>query len=243
MNGFIRYFLLLVLCSCPHLINAQAGTTADSSLSEWKEYFDLSYGYDPNLVNGIRYLNLYPNSDGHPFLAEDHFYNGSLVIGNTEYEDVDFKYDICNQKIILQYSSFTGGKYQIVLNNEFVNEFKIDNKLFRKYSFSETGTRFFQIVTSGNIYCLYYWEKDLTDANYSLEYSYKFSSMKKKAYIIMNDQAYFFRNKRSFLRLFPEIYQKEIKQFIRANRIMVSNGSEKSIGQLVEYCNQLADNK
>ncbi len=104
MNILIRYFLLLVLCSCSHLINAQAGTTADSSLSEWKEYFDVSYGYDPNLVNGIRYLNLYPNSDGHQFLAEDQFYNGSLVIGNTEYEDVDLKYDICNQNIILQVS-------------------------------------------------------------------------------------------------------------------------------------------
>ncbi len=242
MNGFYRYSLFFVLSFCSCHINAQNGNTADSSLYEWKEYFNNSYGPDPNLINGIRYLNLFPNSDGHPFLAEDQFYNGRLVIGNTEYVDVDFKYDICDQNIILQYSPFSGGRYQIVLNSEFVNEFLIDDKLFRKYSFPETGTRFFQIVTSGNIYCLFYWEKDLNDSNTSLDYSYKYSSMKKKAYLIMNEQAYFFRNKRSFLRLFPEIYQKEIKQFIRANGIMVSNGSEKSIGKLVEYCNQLADN-
>ena len=124
---------------------AQDETTADSSLYEWKEYFNNSYGPDPNLVNGIRYLNLYPNSDGHPFLAEDQFYNGRLVIGNTEYLDVEIKYDICDQNIILQYSPFTGGKYQIVLNNEFVNEFLIDDNSFANIPFPKPVQGFFRL--------------------------------------------------------------------------------------------------
>lgn len=142
--------------------------------------------------------------------------------------------------MILQYSPFAGGTNQILLKNEFIHEFKIDGKLFRKYSFPETGTRFYQVVTSGKIYCLYYWEKEL---NYSTSSLYNFSPQKKVSYIVMNGKPYRFKSKKQFRRLFPVQHKKEIKQFIRNNKIRLKNESDGNMKRLLEFCNQLTENK
>ena len=237
----LKYFLVLFICFYSGAATAQVQTISDSTINNWKKYFDLSYGPDYNLINGIKYLYLYSNASGHPFFGENQFYTGRLVITDREYHDVHLKYDIYNQNMILQYSPVTGGTDQILLNNEFIHEFKIDGKLFRKYSFSETGTRFFQVVTSGKIYCLYQWEKDLNYSPTSISSFYNFTPQEKKAYIVMNSKPYRFKRKKKFLRLFPVQIQKEIKQFIRNNKIWLKNESDDNMRRLLEFCNQLTE--
>lgn len=239
----LKYFFLLFVCFYSGAATAQVQTISDSTIYSWEKYFDLSYGPDYNLINGIKYLNLYPNADGHPFFGENQFYTGHLVMADREYQDVYLKYDIYNQNMILQYSPVTGGTAQILLNNDFIHEFKVDGKLFRKYSFSETGTRFFQVVTSGKIYCLYYWEKVLNYSTTSTSSLYDFTSQKKKAYIVMNSKPYRFKSKKKFLKLFHVQHQKEIKQFIRNNKIWLKNESDGNMRRLLEFCNQLTENK
>jgi len=234
----LKYSLLLFACFYSGAAKTQAQTINDSTLYRWKNYFDLSYGPDYNLINGVKYLYLYSDIEGHPFFGEDQFYKGSLVIANREYQDVYLKYEIYNQNIILQYSPFSGGTDQILLKNEDIHEFKIDGKLFRKYSFSETGTRFYQVVTSGKTYCLYYWEKIL---NYSTLSAFNFSNQKKESFLVKNGKPYSFRNRRKFRKLFPVQYQKEIKQFIRKNKIRLKNESDSNIRHLLEFCNQLTE--
>ncbi|MCH7658178.1 MAG: hypothetical protein IIB05_07660 [Bacteroidetes bacterium] len=231
-----KYCLILFVCFYSGAATAQVQTIYDSTIYRWKKYFDLSYGPDYNLINGIKYLYLYSNVDGHPFFGENQFHTGSLVIADREYQDVYLKYDLYNQNMILQYSPFTGGTEQILLKNEFIHEFKIDGKLFRKYSFSETGTRFYQVVTSGKIYCLYHWEKELRYSTLSL---YNFSPQKKVSYIVMKGKPYRFKSKKQFRRLFPVQHQKEIKQFIRNNKIRLKNESDGNMRRLLEFCNQL----
>ena len=236
----LKYCLFLFVCFHSGATTAQTQTVSDSTIYGWKNYFDQSYGPDYNLINGIKYLYLYSNIDGHPFFGENRFCTGSLVIADREYQDVYLKYEIYNQKIILQYSPFSGGTDQILLKNEDIHEFKIDDKLFRKYSFSETGTRFYQVVTSGKIYCLYYWEKIL---NYSTLSAFNFSNQKKESYLVKNGKPYRFKSKKQFRRLFPVQHQKEIKQFIRNNKIRLKNESDSNMRRLLEFCNQLTENK
>ena len=190
------------------------------------------------MINGVKYLYLYSDIEGYPFFGEDQFYTGSLVIANREYQDVYLKYDLYNQNMILQYSPFSGGTDQILLRNEDIHEFKIDGKLFRKYSFPETGTRFYQVVTPGKIYCLYYWAKVL---NYSTLSSYYFTPQKKVSYIVKNGKPYRYKSKKQFRKLFPVQHQKEIKQFIRKNKIRLKNESDGNMRRLLEFCNQLTE--
>ncbi len=235
MTGLIirclKFSLLLSVCFYSGAAKTHAQTIYDSNIHRWKKYFDQSYGPDYNLINGIKYLYLYSSVTGHPFFGENQFYTGSLVIANREYQDIYLKYDIYNQDMILQYSPFIGGTDQILLKNEFISEFKIDGKLFRKYSFSETSTRFYQVVTSGKIYCLYLWEKEL---NFSTLSSYNFSPQKKKSYIVKNSKLYRFKSKKQFRKLFPVQHQKKIKQFIRNNKIRLKNASDDTMRRLLE---------
>ena len=239
----LKYCLILFACFHSGAATAQMQIVSDSTLYSWKKYFDLSYGPDYNLINGIKYLNLYPNADGHAFFGENQFYTGLLVMADREYQDVYLKYDIFNQNIILQYSPVAGGTAQILLHNELIYEFKIDGKLFRKYFFSETGTRFYQVVTSGKIYCLYYWEKVLNYSPTSALSLYDFTPQKKVSYIVMNGKPYRYLSKKQFLKLFHVQHQKEIKQFIRYNKIWLKNESDANMRRLLEFCNQLTENK
>ena len=48
-----------------------------------------------------------------------------------------------------------------VLNNEFIDAFEFDDKLFRKYSFPETGTKILQVIESSDTVCLDFFSFDL----------------------------------------------------------------------------------
>jgi len=235
---YLKYYILLSVCLYSSAVTAQTQTVYDSTIYRWKNWFDLSYGPDYNLINGIKYIYLYSNIEGHPFFRENKFSTGSLMIASRKYQDVYLKYEIYNQEIILQYSPFSGGTNQILLKNEDIHEFEIDGKLFRKYSFPETRTRFYQVVTSGKIYCLYYWEKEM---NYSTLSAFSFSNQKKVSFLIKNGIPYRFRNVRNFRKLFPEQHKKEIKKFFRKNKTWLRNKTDDEMRYLLEFCNQLIE--
>lgn len=62
------------------------------------------FGIDPLLMNGIYYENPYYNSKGHPFLGDGEFYLGTVDFRNKHYKDVNLKYDIYNQQLIIDQS-------------------------------------------------------------------------------------------------------------------------------------------
>jgi hypothetical protein len=240
MNKSIRSlcFTCLVLIYLQSFY-AQSTDKIDSAVLKWKLFFNQSYGTDYNLVNGIRYLNLYPSAEGHPFFGEDRFYNGKLVINKKVYQDVEFKYDIYNQEIILQYHYFTGSTDDIILIKEFIDEFEMDGKLFRKYTFPENIPRFYQVVSQGsNINCLYYWSKDLLKGS-SVQSFFKYSPEKKISYLVIDNKINPFRGRKSFVKIFPSKYQKEIRLYLRSNKIWLRDASDMTIQKLFIHCNKL----
>jgi hypothetical protein len=217
---------------------AQPSGNTDPDFLKWKSYFNQLYGADYNLMNGIRYINIYPSAEGHPFLGEDRFYQGNVVINNQLFRDVEIKYDICNQEIILQYQHFSGGTDKIILVKEFIDEFVMDGKLFRKYNFPETVPGFYQVVSQSNIYCLYYWEKDLLKGS-SVQSFYKYSPERKLSYLVIDNKLRSFKGRRSFVKLFPPEYHKDIMQFLKSNKIWIRDADEIKIRQLMAHCNKL----
>lgn len=237
-----RYYTILVLffviCFSDSLSAQKPGYT-DAVFNEWKEFFDQSYGADFELVNGIKYVYPFFNPSDHPFLGEDRFYTGYAVINGRQYPDIKIKYDICIQRIILNHAFYSGEKEQIILNNEFIDAFELDGKLFRKYSFPETGTKFLQVIESGELCCLYFWEKKFNDLPASIRNANSFSPLKKKTYLLLNKKIWPFNTKRSFLKIFPKEHQKQINQFIRTNKIWLKEAPDNMMFQLINYCDKL----
>ncbi len=239
MNRYRIVFLLLFVSASSGSLPAQDQPAQVTAFNEWKDFFNQSYGLDYNLVNGIRYLYPYARAFGHPFLGENRFYTGYAVINGQYYPELHFKYDICNQQIILNHTFLSGGTEQIIINYEIIDEYELEGKLFRRYSFPETGTRIFQVIESGNLSCLYTWEKKFEHNPTSSWNVYSFTSPKKKRYVLINDQLFPFLTKRSFLKLFHEEYKKEISQYIRKNHIWLKEVQDKTMQQLMVFCNQI----
>jgi len=245
---FSKKITVLAICVTSYYIQlqpviAQTDNIPLSTVEKCKLHYDQLYGADYNLINGIKYLNLYPFSKGHPFLDDDKFYKGNLMINNELYQGVEIKYDIHNQQVILQYHHFSGSLDRIILIKEFINEFEINGKLFRQYSFPGTNPRFYQVVTHGEIYCLYYWTKELKLSGNSSDNLYKYMPEKKESYLVINQQPFLFRGRISFLKLLPEAIREEIKQFMKSNKIRLISANEYQIQQLLLYCNELIRSK
>ncbi len=239
MNRYHTILILFFVTCFSDSLSAQKPGYPDAAFNKWREFFDQSYGPDYELVNGIKYVYLFFNSSGHPFLGEDRFYTGYAVINGRQYPDLKIKYDICIQRIVLNHTFFSGEKEQIILNNEFIDAFELDGKLFRKYSFPETGTKFLQVIESGDLCCLYFWKKKFNYSTTSIRNASSFSPPKKKTYLLLNGEIWPFNTKKSFLKLFPEGNQEQIDQFIRTNKIRLKEAPDNMMHQLINFCDKL----
>ena len=150
MNRYQTFMLFWLTFCLNGLSPAQQSIFPNSTFNGWKDYFDKSYGPDFELINGIQYVNPFSDSEEHPFLGDDQFYDGYAVINDRQYSGLRLKYDIYRHGVVLRYEPFPGRTDQILLNNAAIDAFYLDRKLFRKYSFSETGVAFMQVIESGD---------------------------------------------------------------------------------------------
>lgn len=174
----------------------------DTTIQAWREYYDRSYGSDYTLVNGIRYLQIPAGAEGHPFMGENRFLPGRIVIGEKEFDGTELKFDICNQEIILNYRDFSGSSQQIVLVSDAIDEFTLEDQVFRKMELPDMGQRYVQVMRGDPASCLFYWQKELVEG-LSGEYYYRYLPEKRSAYLMMNGELQPFRGKRSFVNAFP----------------------------------------
>jgi hypothetical protein len=220
LNRYWLTFLLILLTFKPDAQNV--------------DYSGRSYGADYNIWNGRKYYIIYFNTIGHPFFNADQFRYGTLFINDVLYQNVMINYDICNQHVICQQIYGAGQIEQIILTNEFINEFTIDGKLFRRLSFPETGQQFFQIIRNGDLPCFLYWEKKVS---FSVStYTTEFSSQSAKIYLLFSGRLCQVRTTSELISITGKQYRGEIKRFKRTNNISFRKVTDENLGRLIDYC-------
>ena len=168
-------------------LNAQVNDQSEKDFYLLKDYFNRSYGVDHNLLNGRQYHLVY-SSVSHPFYNTDQYTAGSLLLNGVNYEDIPINYDIYKQELILQYTTYSGQSRMLVLTRELIDRFTLEEKIFRRMSFPETGARFFQVVSSGEISCYIYWEKKLAYSPSSFSTSYNYNKASRRVYFFKSGQ-------------------------------------------------------
>lgn len=220
-------------------LSAQPAYVSEKEFYELKENFDHLNGPDYNLLNGRQYYPLF-SGISHPYFNTDRYRPGSLLLNGEAYDSVTINYDIFDQQVILQYPvNISDQNIKVVLNRELIDHFKIDGKTFRKMSFPETGSSFFQVVSSGDLSCFLHWEKRLNRSTYSGNTSYNYSKQSREIYLQKEGQLYVVRSRSSFTGMFDEAYQKEIKGFLRREKIRFRNASDAKLGELMNFCIEL----
>ena len=221
-------------------LNAQVNDQSEKDFYQMKDYFNRSYGPDHNLLNGRQYHLLY-SSISHPFYNSDQYRTGSLLMNGVNYEDIPINYDIYKQQVILQYTTYSGQSRQLTLTGERIDRFTLEGKLFRRMSFPETGARFFQVVSSGEISCYLFWEKKMSYSPSSFSTVYNYNKASRTVYYYVSGQLHSINNRSSITKIFDKSHRKEIRRFLHSEQIKFKNASDESLRQLTNFCISLKD--
>ena len=221
-------------------LSAQQIYVSEKGFYELKENFDHLNGPDYNLLNGRQY-DLLNSGKSHPFFKTDRYRPGSLLLNGETYDSITINYDIFDQQLTLQYPGNSGQDLKVVLNREMIDHFQIDGLTFRLMSFPETGSSFFQVLSSGDMSCFLLWKKTLSRSTLSGNTSYKYSKQSREVYLQREDRLYVVRSRSSFTSIYDEAYRKEIKEFLRREKIRFRNASDEKLGELMNFCIELID--
>jgi len=209
-----------------------------SSLNDYLAECERKYGDDPDLVNGEKYYYPYKQSQGDPFFYSDSR-KAKLLIHEKEFAGQQLRYDVFNQKLILDFLDIYGASSSLVLRSEWVEEFAFEKQRFIRMEGPEGEPGFFQLVAAGHVSCVYEWSKNhLLNLNSGVQ-SYYFTDPVKRSYLVIDGQFYPYKNNGSFLKAFDPEQQKMVKQFMKQSRVKVKKAPDSQIRHVIEYCNSL----
>lgn len=209
------------------------------SITDFLAECERKYGSDADLVNGEKYFYPYRQSMGDPFFFTDSR-SAVVTIHEKEFEGQQLRYDVFNQKLVLDYKDLYGATSNLVLRNEWVESFAFERHRFIKMQGPEGESGFFQLVTDGPIACVYKWSKSYQLNLTSGVQSYYFTEPVKESFLLIDGQFYPYRNNRTFLKAFDPEIQKPVKQFMRQSKVKVKKAADSQMRHLVEYCNSLS---
>jgi hypothetical protein len=197
---------------------------------------------DPILQNGVFYTYPYYNAKGHPFLDRKDFTKGDLIFRDKRYEGVTLNYDVFNQQVIL---SRQAGKVQFMylLSSEFVSEFLVNDKRFRFGSLGGQPARFYQVVAeTGTVSCYYIWYKNRLESREGGGLAiYSFSEAKHRRYLSVDGDLYRLQNNRSLVKVLPAVAGDMVKDFLKENRIRVSEANDTIMNRVIRFCDTILE--
>jgi len=232
--SIFSFTLFIFLLSSP----GSSQSPDEASVTELNNSFHEAYGPDQNLVRGVRYFNLHLRYEGHKFFMEDTYVKGKLILEHGTYPDVFLKYDLFDQRLILQVISPGATYNEIVVTDSHLKGFELEGRTFRKLYFPETDTLIFQVIGQGDPVCIYYWDKDVFHNTHDLTSIGEFSKMIRKSYVVTNSSLYRFKGARSFSKSFPE-HRAEVMRYIRRQKIRPRKSGDAEMTGLINYCSTL----
>ena len=208
------------------------------SLTDYLAQCERKYGSDADLVNGEKYYYPYRKTQGDPFFfAESR--PAVIRIQDKEFSGQLLRYDIFNQKLILDFKDLYGAMNSLVLRDVWVKSFAFDDKQFVRMKGPAGTNAYFQLVSDGHLSCVYRWSKDRLLNLASGVQSYYFTEPAKISYLVIGERFFAYRNNRSFIRALDPDKQKMVKQYMKQARLRVQKAADVQMRQLVEYCNSL----
>ncbi|MFO7670010.1 MAG: hypothetical protein R6W31_10165, partial [Bacteroidales bacterium] len=182
------------------------------SITDFLAQCERKYGSDTDLVNGEKYFYPYALSLGDPFFFPE-ARSAAITIHGKEFDGQLLRYDIFNQKLILDYQNVYGANSSLVLRNEWVESFAFEGQRFKRIQGPDGQTGFFQVVSEGVIECFYSWNKKYLLNLTSGVQNFYFTDPVKESFLRMEGKFFPYGNNMKFLKAFDPELQKPIKQF------------------------------
>jgi hypothetical protein len=189
-------------------------------------------------INGWEY-RLVPARNSHPFVFSKvwNFDEINSELGTRK--DFLMNYDIYQDVLVIQ-TFINGSPAQIVLNPANIISFSIEGRNFinphKVPQLARTPLNgYYELVYKGDLIFLAKHSSKITEEGsingraYEAEVDY---------YVFWKDRVFSFRNKRSFLKIFPA-YKKEISRYMRDQNILMNAASLQALKEMIKYVDVL----
>ncbi len=195
------------------------------------------------LVNGKHFENIYVNDLGHPYFVQDEFKKGWTVLHGVKFEDISLKYNIWDQTLLIQQNKNVSNTASFIPPFDFISEFNIDGRYFKKEVLGDSEERFYEVIYQGEITCLCSWDKLRSESDHKVSFvAYKFSEQKAKFYLVTGDDYQIIKGKKTLIKKYPE-YKKQISQYIDEQGIKFYKLNGLELKKLLTFCEQLKGEK
>ena len=215
------------------------GNTAPAS--GYIELVNRAFGQDQELVNGRQYYNRHPSSMGHPYLLQGWAHKGSVTLRGKVYDNIWLKFDIESHQVEVDYRTMNGGDNQVILVNDRVDEFYIENYYFRRMKLEPelSQIQFYQVLGGGPMVWYIRWEKKLVPISGDSRFIEEYTQPKRHFLVELEGSVYAFHSERSFVKLFPREIQKEMKRLIRSNHLQIRSDSVEQLELFIQAATKL----
>lgn len=225
----------LILCS-----GIVSGQNA-ANLSELYNYSSKIYGTSDFLANGWKYYPEHFNATGNPYFINDLWTKGSVRTINQEFDNIELRYNIQMDELVISLTLDDGLPAFIMLNKDFIKSFTLNDHLFinaEKLQSSLQLNGYAELIYDGQIKFMIKHEKSFIK-NYSANSPQgSFSGQTSVKYLLSGGKLNKIQSKKALLNLFPE-YQKQIKAFMKKNKIRFKKAGNADFAKLMKYCDEL----
>lgn len=231
----VRIFLTFAFLAT--IISHAGGQTGQQDSGSF--YNEVSQLYGSNQIPLVGMLSEYqPNQSNHPFLFSTDYQNGSITIHNITYNDVQLRYNIYEQQLIVLYLDPHKTKYGIIPPVNFISEFSIGTSEFKKFCF-DGECSFYEVIHADTLSCLYSWHKKRSESHENRAYiTYDYHSLKRRSYLVINKELFAYSGNSGFVKLFPKEHKKSITSYMKNNKVDVRRSDKTTISELVAHCQQ-----
>lgn len=194
---------------------------------------------DKRYINGYLYAETFPGTIAYPFFLSENWYMSELSMDGRQYEDLALRYDLYRDQVLYNHIH-PSGSYIIVLNKELIDAFAIDGHRFKKLPDSghiSAGMKegYYELLAEGKASFYVKWQKRLSDPGPDSRAEFTLI----KEWYILNDGEFKRVSGKSGILKVLEDHKKEVKSFIRKNRIVLISGKEPEVKRIIDYYNSL----
>ena len=200
-------------------------------------YIHEQYGLNQELINGVQFYQRYSYCEGDPYFPSNIFYNGILHLRGGESHQVQMKYDIFAQQLVVEYTDYSNRYNQVIIDSIRVDSFQLGKYLFKKVNLSGMKPMFYQVYSSGQVSCFAHWSKRMTTTSFKGQFTHKFSDPDGYFLLMYLGQIQPFHNRKTLLSILPEAIQPELKNYFRKEKIKISGASTDEIENLIQIIN------
>lgn len=198
----------------------------EAHLEDVHAVFDKKYGMDINLFNGRKYIEKSNDIQGSPFWQSETKQKGRIVLKGKPYDNVFLLYDLYLQQFILEYTDNIGSQNRIVIDDRRIDTICIENSVFIPNDDNDIRNPFVELSYECDWFkCYFSWEVDKSFVTSGYNPGYYFSENKREVYLDKGTGPVRIKNRNNLIRMFDQVYQKQIRSIMRQNRFRVKKGT------------------